>query len=146
MTSGFLLCKVMARFVDGVEKGRQGSAGQVLVRWRNSEFRAQSGQAKAILRGGASAVGSVAQGFTATGKEREGGVVTSGGCDTEEGGWEYEGIRSFIRAELFKGDLDRSLAQRDTERALLDSAKLEHDDRFGARVAELAAADARYSR
>src|SRR6266498_2658853 len=103
--------KVMGRVAwIGVEKGDKVQQGQVLVRLEDSEFRAQSNQARANLAAAQARLDQLRTGSRPQEKLKNAEA-------------DYERTRKLYQAGVSsKADLDRALAQRDTARALFEAA------------------------
>src|SRR6266436_1134925 len=128
----------------GVEKGDKVQAGQVLVRLEDKEFRAQSGQARANLAAAQARLDQLRTGSRPQEKLKDKAGVLQAEATLRNAEAEYErNSKLYSGGVVSKADLDRSLAQRDTARALLDSAKQSSTmTDLGPRVEEIRAAEA----
>jgi len=137
--------KVMGRVSwIGVEKGDKVQQGQVLVRLEDSEFRAQSGQAKANLAAAQARLDQLRTGSRPQEKLKDKAGVLQAEATLRNAEADYErNSKLYSGGVVSKADLDRSLAQRDTARALLDSANQSSTmTDLGPRVEEIRAAEA----
>lgn len=117
--------KVMGRVAwIGVEKGDKVRQGQVLVRLEDSEFRAQSNQARANLAAAQARLDQLRTGSRPQEKLKDKAGVLQAQATLTNAEAEYERTRELHRAGISsKAELDRALAQRDTARALFESAR-----------------------
>ena len=137
--------KVMGRVSwIGVEKGDRVQAGQVLVRLEDNEFRAQSSQARANLAAAQARLDQLRTGSRPQEKLKDKAGVLQADATLRNAEAEYDrNSKLYVGGVVSKADLDRSLAQRDTARALLDSAKQSSTmTDLGPRVEEIRAAEA----
>src|SRR5258708_16867604 len=137
--------KVMGRVAwIGVEKGDKVQQGQVLVRLEDSEFRAQSGQARANLAAAQARLDQLRTGSRPQEKLKDKAGVLQAEATLRNAEADYErNSKLYSGGVVSKADLDRSLAQRDTARALLDSAKQSSTmTDLGPRVDEIREAEA----
>jgi HlyD family secretion protein len=117
--------KVMGRVSwIGVEKGDKVQQGQVLVRLEDSEFRAQVNQQRANVAAAQARLDQLKTGSRPQEKLKDRAGVLQAEATLRNAEAEFERTERLYRAGVSsKADLDRALAQRDTARALLDSAK-----------------------
>jgi HlyD family secretion protein len=117
--------KVMGRVAwIGVEKGDKVGQGQVLVRLEDSEFRAQSNQARANLAAAQARLDQVRTGSRPQEKLKDKAGVLQAQATLRNAEAEYDRTEKLVRAGVSsKAELDRAVAQRDTARALLDAAR-----------------------
>jgi HlyD family secretion protein len=137
--------KVMGRVAwIGVEKGDQVQQGQVLVRLEDSEFRAQSNQARANLAAAQARLDQMRSGSRPQEKLKDKAGVLLAEATLRNAEAEYERTEKLYRAGISsKAELDRAIAQRDTSRALLEAARQSSAmTDVGPRVEEIRAAEA----
>jgi HlyD family secretion protein len=137
--------KVMGRVAwIGVEKGDQVQQGQVLVRLEDSDFRAQSNQARANLAAAQARLDQMRSGSRPQEKLKDKAGVLQAEATLRNAEAEYERTEKLYRAGISsKAELDRAIAQRDTSRALLEAARQSSAmTDVGPRVEEIRAADA----
>jgi len=137
--------KVMGRVEwIGVEKGDKVQQGQVLVRLEDDEFRAQVNQAKANLAASEARLDQLRAGSRPQEKLKDKAAVLQAEASLRNAEAEFERIEYLHRAGVAsKADLDRATAQRDTSRALLESARQASSmTDIGPRVEEIRAAQA----
>jgi HlyD family secretion protein len=137
--------KVMGRVAwIGVEKGDKVLQGQVLVRLEDSDFRAQSNQARANLAAAQARLDQMRTGSRPQEKLKDKAGVLQAEATLRNAEAEYERTEKLVRAGVSsKAELDRAVAQRDTARALLESARQSSAmTDMGPRVEEIRAADA----
>jgi len=137
--------KVMGRVSwIGVEKGDKVQQGQVLVRLEDSEFRAQSNQARANLAAAQARLDQLRTGSRPQEKLKDKAGVLQAQATLTNAEAEYGRTENLHRAGIAsKSELDRALAQRDTARALLESARQSSAmTDIGPRVEEIRAAAA----
>src|SRR4030088_1096079 len=117
--------KVMGRVAwIGVEKGDKVQQGQVLVRLENNDFRAQSNQARANMAAAQARLDQLRSGSRPQEKLKDKAGVLQAEATLRNAEAEYERSDKLYRAGVSsKAELDRAVAQRDTARALLDSAR-----------------------
>ena len=117
--------KVMGRVAwIGVEKGDKVQQGQVLVRLEDSEFRAQSSQARANLAAAQARLDQLRSGSRPQEKLKDKAGVLQAEATLRNAEAEYERTDQLYRAGVSsKAELDRAIAQRDTTRALLQAAR-----------------------
>ena len=117
--------KVMGRVAwIGVEKGDKVQQGQVLVRLEDSEFRAQSNQARANLAAAQARLDQLRSGSRPQEKLKDKAGVLQAEATLRNAEAEYERTDQLYRAGVSsKAELDRAIAQRDTTRALLQAAR-----------------------
>jgi len=128
----------------GVEKGDKVQAGQVLVRLEDNEILSQSGQARANLAAAQARLDQLRTGSRPQEKLKDKAGVLQAEATLRNAEAEYErNSKLYSGGVVSKADLDRSLAQRDTARALLESAKQSSTmTDLGPRVEEIRAAEA----
>lgn len=137
--------KVMGRVAwIGVEKGDKVQQGQVLVRLEDSDFRAQSNQARANLAAAQARLDQLRTGSRPQEKLKDKAGVLQAEATLRNAEAEYERTETLYRAGVSsKAELDRAIAQRDTARALLEAARQASAmTDMGPRVEEIRAADA----
>lgn len=137
--------KVMGRVAwIGVEKGDRVQQGQVLVRLEDSEFRAQSGQARANLAAAQARLDQLRSGSRPQEKLKDKAGVLHAEATLRNAEAEYDRTEKLYRAGVVsKAELDRATAGRDTSRALLESARQSSSmTEVGPRAEEIRAADA----
>ena len=137
--------KVMGRVAwIGVEKGDRVQQGQVLVRLEDNDFRAQSNQARANLAAAQARLDQLRTGSRPQEKLKDKAGVLQAEATLRNAEAEYERSEKLYRAGVSsKAELDRAVAQRDTARALLDSARQSSAmTDMGPRVEEIHAAEA----
>jgi HlyD family secretion protein len=137
--------KVMGRVNwIGVEKGDKVQQGQVLVRLEDDEFRAQVNQARANLAAAQARLDQLRAGSRPQEKLKDKAAVLQAEASLRNAEAEYERIEYLHRTGVAsKADLDRATAQRDTARALLESARQSSSmTDVGPRVEEIRAAEA----
>jgi HlyD family secretion protein len=117
--------KVMGRVAwIGVEKGDRVQQGQVLVRLEDSEFRAQSSQARANLAAAQARLDQMRTGSRPQEKLKDKAGVLQAEATLRNAEAEYERTEKLYRAGIAsKAELDRAVAGRDTSRALLEAAR-----------------------
>jgi HlyD family secretion protein len=117
--------KVMGRVAwIGVEKGDKVQQGQVLVRLEDSDFRAQSNQAKANLAAAQARLDQMRTGSRPQEKLKDKAGVLQAEATLRNADAEFERTEKLFHAGVSsKAELDRAIAQRDTSRALLDAAR-----------------------
>ena len=137
--------KVMGRVAwIGVEKGDKVQQGQVLVRLEDSDFRAQSNQARANLAAAQARLDQLRTGSRPQEKLKDKAGVLQAEATLRNAEAEYERTEKLVRAGVSsKAELDRATAQRDTSRALLEAARQSSAmTDVGPRAEEIRAADA----
>jgi len=137
--------KVMGRVAwIGVEKGDKVLQGQVLVRLEDSDFRAQSNQARANLAAAQARLDQMRTGSRPQEKLKDKAGVLQAEATLRNAEAEYERTEKLVRAGVSsKAELDRAIAQRDTSRALLEAARQSSAmTDVGPRAEEIRAADA----
>ncbi len=117
--------KVMGRVAwIGVEKGDKVQQGQVLVRLEDSDFRAQSNQARANLAAAQARLDQLRSGSRPQEKLKDKAGVLQAEATLRNAEADYERTEKLVRAGVSsKAELDRAIANRDTSRALLESAR-----------------------
>jgi len=117
--------KVMGRVAwIGVEKGDKVQQGQVLVRLEDTEFRAQSAQARANLAAAQARLDQLRTGSRPQEKLKDRAGVLQAQAALTNAEAEYERAEKLYRAGVAsKAELDRALADRDTARALVEAAR-----------------------
>lgn len=128
----------------GVEKGDKVQEGQVLVRLESDDFRAQVNQAKANMAAAQARLDQLRAGSRPQEKLKDKAAVLQAEASLRNAEAEYARIEYLHSTGVAsKADLDRATAQRDTARALLESARQTSDlTDVGPRVEEIRAADA----
>lgn len=137
--------KVLGRVAwIGVEKGDRVQQGQVLVRLEDSDFRAQSNQARANLAAAQARLDQLRTGSRPQEKLKDKAGVLQAEATLRNAEAEYKRTEELVRAGVSsKAELDRAIAQRDTSRALLDAARQSSAmTDMGPRVEEIRAAEA----
>ena len=137
--------KVMGRVAwIGVEKGDKVLQGQVLVRLEDTDFRAQSNQARANLAAAQARLDQLRSGSRPQEKLKDKAGVLQAEATLRNAEAEYERTEKLYHAGVSsKADLDRATAQRDTSRALLEAARQSSAmTDVGPRAEEIRAADA----
>jgi HlyD family secretion protein len=117
--------KVMGRVAwIGVEKGDLVKEGQVLVRLEDSEFQAQANQASANLAAAQARLDQLRSGSRPQEKLKDKAAVLQAEANLRKAEADYERTQTLYRAGVSsKAELDNALAQRDSARALLESAR-----------------------
>ncbi|HYN25143.1 MAG TPA: efflux RND transporter periplasmic adaptor subunit [Pyrinomonadaceae bacterium] len=117
--------KVMGRVKwIGVEKGDRVQQGQILVRLEDNEFRAQVNQARANLAAAQARLDQLRAGSRPQEKLKDKAGVLQAEATLRNAEAEYERTENLYRAGVTsKAELDRTLAQRDTARALVEAAR-----------------------
>jgi HlyD family secretion protein len=117
--------KVMGRVAwIGVEKGDKVQQGQVLVRLEDSDFRAQSNQARANLAAAQARLDQVRTGSRPQEKLKDKAGVLQAQATLRNAEAEHDRTEKLVRAGVSSNaELDRAIAQRDTARALLEAAR-----------------------
>src|SRR5258705_2803436 len=137
--------KVMGRVAwIGVEKGDTVQQGQVLVRLEDNDFRAQSNQARANLAAAQARLDQLRSGSRPQEKLKDRAGVLQAEATVRNAEADYDRSEKLYRAGVSsKAELDRALAQRDTARALLESARQSSSmTDVGPRLEEIRAAEA----
>jgi HlyD family secretion protein len=137
--------KVMGRVAwIGVEKGDKVQQGQVLVRLEDSDFRAQSNQARANLAAAQARLDQLRTGSRPQEKLKDKAGVLQAEATLRNAEAEYERTEKLYRAGVSsKAELDRAIAERDTTRALLEAARQSSAmTDMGPRAEEIRVADA----
>jgi HlyD family secretion protein len=137
--------KVMGRVEwIGVEKGDKVKQGQVLVRLEDNEYRAQVNQAKANLAAAQARLDQLRAGSRPEEKLKDRAGVLQAESNLRNAEAEFERFEYLYRSGVgSKADLDRATAQRDSLRALLESARQSSSmTDIGPRVEEIRAAEA----
>jgi len=137
--------KVMGRVSwIGVEKGALVREGQVLVRLEESEFRAQVNQANANLAAAQARLDQLKTGSRPQEKLKDKAAVLQAEANLKTAEADFERTETLFRAGVAsKAELDHAVAQRDTSRALLESARQASSmTDIGPRTEEIRAADA----
>jgi HlyD family secretion protein len=116
--------KVMGRVKwIGVEKGDRVQQGQVLVRLEDNEFRAQVNQARANLAAAQARLDQLRAGSRPQEKLKDRAGILQAQATLTNAEAEYKRTEELFRAGVAsKAELDRTIAQRDTARALVESA------------------------
>ena len=108
----------------GVEKGDRVQHGQVLVRLEDSEFRARTSEARANLAASQARLDQLRAGSRPQEKLKDRAGVLQAEANLKNAEAEYERSEKLYRdGVVSKSELDRALAQRDTARALVESAR-----------------------
>jgi HlyD family secretion protein len=117
--------KVMGRVAwIGVEKGDTVQLGQVLVRLEDSEFRAQVNEAVANLAAAQARLDQLRSGSRPQEKLKDKAAVIQAEANLKTAEADYHRTETLYRAGVAsKAELDHALAQRDSARALLESAR-----------------------
>jgi len=117
--------KVMGRVAwIGVEKGDKVQEGQVLVRLEDTDFRAQSNQARANLAAAQARLDQLRSGSRPQEKLKDKAGVLQAEATLRNAEAEHERTEKLYRAGVSsKAELDRAVAQRDSARALYESAR-----------------------
>src|SRR6266498_3347440 len=128
----------------GREMEDKGQEGQVLVRLEDSEFRAQSNQARANLAAAQARLDQLRTGSRPQEKLKDKAGVLQADANLKNAEADYERTRKLYQAGVSaKADLDRALAQRDTARALFEAASQSSAmTDIGPRTEEIRAAEA----
>lgn len=137
--------KVMGRVAwIGVEKGDIVQQGQVLVRLEDNEFRAQSNQARANLAAAQARLDQLRTGSRPQEKLKDRAGILQAEATLRNAEADYDRSEKLYRAGVSsKAELDRALAQRDTARALVESARQSSSmTEVGPRPEEIRAAEA----
>ncbi|MCU1267835.1 MAG: putative Co/Zn/Cd efflux system rane fusion protein [Acidobacteria bacterium] len=137
--------KVMGRVAwIGVEKGDKVQQGQVLVRLEDNDFRAQSNQARANLAVAQARLDQLRTGSRPQEKLKDKAGVLQAEATLRNAEAEYERSEKLYRAGVSsRAELDRAIAQRDSARALVESARQSSAmTDMGPRAEEVRAADA----
>jgi HlyD family secretion protein len=137
--------KVMGRVAwIGVEKGDKVLQGQVLVRLEDTDFRAQSNQARANLAVAQARLDQLRSGSRPQEKLKDKAGVLQAEATLRNAEAEYERTEKLYRAGVSsKAELDRAIAQRDTSKALLEAARQSSAmTDVGPRAEEIRAAEA----
>ena len=137
--------KVMGRVAwIGVEKGDKVQQGQVLVRLEDSDFRAQSNQARANLAAAQARLDQLRSGSRPQEKLKDKAGVLQAEATLRNAEGEYGRTEKLYRAGVSsKAELDSATAQRDTARALLEAARQSSAmTDMGPRTEEIRAANA----
>lgn len=117
--------KVMGRVKwIGVEKGDKVQEGQILVRLEDNEFRANVNQARANLAAAQARLDQLRAGSRPQEKLKDRAGILHAQATLTNAEAEYERTEKLHRAGVVsKAELDRTTAQRDTARALVESAR-----------------------
>lgn len=117
--------KVMGRVAwIGVEKGDKVLEGQVLVRLEDSEYRAQVSQARANVAAAQARLDQLRAGSRPQEKLKDKAAVHEAEANFRNAEAEYRrSARLYSDGVVSRAELDRAAMQRDTARALLDSAR-----------------------
>ncbi len=117
--------KVMGRVKwIGVEKGDKVQQGQILVRLEDNEFRAQVNQARANLAAAQARLDQLRAGSRPQEKLKDRAGILQAQATLTNAEAEYKRTEELYRAGVAsKAELDRTVAQRDTALALVESAK-----------------------
>lgn len=117
--------KVMGRVKwIGVEKGDRVQQGQVLVRLEDREFRAQVNQARANLAAAQARLDQLRAGSRPQEKLKDRAGVLQAEATLRNAEAEYQRSEQLYRAGVVsKAELDRTTAQRDSARALVEAAR-----------------------
>jgi HlyD family secretion protein len=116
--------KVMGRVKwIGVEKGDKVQQGQILVRLEDNEFRANVNQARANLAAAQARLDQLRAGSRPQEKLKDKAGILQAQATLTNAEAEYKRTEELYRAGVAsKAELDRTIAQRDTARALVESA------------------------
>jgi HlyD family secretion protein len=116
--------KVMGRVKwIGVEKGDRVQEGQILVRLEDNEFRANVNQARANLAAAQARLDQLRAGSRPQEKLKDRAGILQAQATLTNAEAEYRRTEELHRAGVAsKAELDRTIAQRDTARALVESA------------------------
>lgn len=137
--------KVMGRVSwIGVEKGDTVQEGQILVRLEDSEFRAQVNQARANMAAAQARLDQLRSGSRPQEKLKDRAAVLEAEANLKNAEAEYQRAESLYRSGVAsKAELDRTLAQRDSARALVEAARQASSmTDIGPRKEEIRAAEA----
>lgn len=137
--------KVMGRVSwIGVEKGDTVQEGQILVRLEDSEFRAQVNQARANMAAAQARLDQLRSGSRPQEKLKDRAAVLQAEANLKNAEAEYQRAESLYRSGVAsKAELDRTLAQRDSARALVEAARQASSmTDIGPRKEEIRAAEA----
>ena len=137
--------KVMGRVAwIGVEKGDTVTEGQVLVRLEDNEFRAQVNQASANLAAAQARLDRLQSGSRPQEKLKDRAAVLEAEANLKNAEAEYQRTETLYRSGVAsKAELDRTLAQRDSARALVEAARQSSQmTDIGPRKEEIRAAEA----
>jgi HlyD family secretion protein len=117
--------KVMGRVKwIGVEKGDRVQQGQILVRLEDNEFRANVNQARANLAAAQARLDQLRAGSRPQEKLKDRAGILHAQATLTNAEAEYERTEKLYRSGVVsKAELDRTIAQRDTARALVESAR-----------------------
>ena len=117
--------KVMGRVKwIGVEKGDKVQQGQILVRLEDNEFRAHVNQARANLAAAQARLDQLRAGSRPQEKLKDRAGILQAQATLTNAEAEYKRTEELYRAGVAsKAELDRTIAQRDTARALVESAR-----------------------
>ena len=117
--------KVMGRVKwIGVEKGDKVQEGQILVRLEDNEFRANVNQARANLAEAQARLDQLRAGSRPQEKLKDRAGILQAQATLTNAEAEYKRAEELYRAGVAsKAELDRTIAQRDTARALVESAR-----------------------
>ena len=118
--------------------------GRVLVRLEDSDFRAQSNQARANLSAAQARLDQVRTGSRPQEKLKDQAGVLQAQATLRNAEAEHDRTEKLVRAGVSsRAELDRAIAQRDTARALLEAARQSSAmTDMGPRTEEIRAADA----
>lgn len=137
--------KVMGRVSwIGVEKGDLVQEGQILVRLEDSEFRAQVNQARANMAAAQARLDQLRSGSRPQEKLKDRAAVLQAEANLKNAEAEYQRAENLYRSGVAsKAELDRTLAQRDSARALVEAARQASSmTDIGPRKEEIRAAEA----
>lgn len=137
--------KVMGRVKwIGVEKGDKVQQGQILVRLEDNEFRANVNQARANLAAAQARLDQLRAGSRPQEKLKDRAGILQAQATLTNAEAEYKRTEELYRAGVAsKAELDRTIAQRDNARALVESATQESAmTDIGPRAEEIRAAAA----
>ena len=137
--------KVMGRVSwIGVEKGDTVQEGQILVRLEDNEFRAQVNQARANMAAAQARLDQLRSGSRPQEKLKDRAAVLQAEANLKNAEAEYQRAESLYRSGVAsKAELDRTLAQRDSARALVEAARQASSmTDIGPRKEEIRAAEA----